>query len=83
LALIPFLRKALRDALDNDIPQPWGEQYPDLYTFHQAAMAFFQADHQHYAKMIQKYADLMNGDAPDSKHEPQLIAGPWVDKQDS
>ena len=64
-ALIPFLRRALREALDNNIPQPWDNQYPDMDVFHEAAMVFFQADNEHYEKTIQKYADLMNG-GPDS-----------------
>jgi hypothetical protein len=63
-ALIPFLRKALRDALHDDLPQPWGEQYPDIDAFHEAAMAYFAASHSHYETMIQKYANLMNGDVP-------------------
>ena len=40
-ALIPFLRRALRHTLDNDIPQPWANIIPDIHAFHQAATAYF------------------------------------------
>ena len=77
-ALIPFLRRALRHTLDNDIPQPWDADYPDIHAFHEAATAYFAADHQHYEKMIQKYADFLNGGAEeDAPGQAVIIEGPW------
>jgi len=75
-ALIPFLRRALRESLDHDIPQPWGLKYPDLETFHETAMTYFAASHNHYEKTIQKYANLMNcGEPP--QHYAVILKGPW------
>ena len=79
-ALTAFLRRALRDALDDDLPQPWGEQYPDIDAFHEAAMAYFAASHNHYETMIQKYANLMNGEAPDATHGAVVLEGPWKEE---
>jgi len=76
-ALIPFLRRALRESLDHDIPKPWGLKYPDLETFHETAMAYFAASHNHYEKTIQKYANLMNcGEPP--QQTAQILQGPWI-----
>jgi hypothetical protein len=63
-ALIPFLRRALRESLDNDIPQPWGQDYPDIHAYHAAATAYLAADFSHYEQTVQKYANLMNSGEP-------------------
>ena len=40
-------------------------------------MAYFAADHHHYEKMIQKYADFLNGGPEEAPHEGEVIVGPW------
>ena len=76
-ALTAFLRRALRAALDDDLPQPWGKQYADIDAFHEAAMGYFAASHSHYETMIQKYANLLNGDVPNATDDAEVIQGPW------
>ena len=76
-ALTPFLRRALRDALDDDLPQPWGEHYADIDAFHDAAMAYFAASQNRYETMIEKYASLMNGEIPHVTDGAEVIQGPW------
>ncbi len=41
-------------------------------------MAYFAADRQHYEKMIQKYADFLNGGPEDVPAEARVIPGPWT-----
>lgn len=76
-ALVPLLRRALREALDHELVQPDLKDYPDIDAFHQASMAFFAADYALYEKAIQKYADILNGGAEGAPHTCRIIAGPW------
>jgi len=78
-ALIPFLRRALDEAINHDLTQPTIDDYPDIHAFHEASMAFFAADYALYQKAIQKFADLMNG-GPDNAPVGIVIEGRWKDK---
>lgn len=79
-ALAKFLRRALRDALDDGLEAPWvRHSYPDLATLHQAAMGWFDASYAHYERAVQKYADILNGEP--GRHAPvrcKVIQGPWA-----
>ncbi len=81
-ALVPFLRKALREALDDGLIQPTGEGCADIHEYHKVSMDFFAASYNHYEKTIQKYADLLNGGAPDVSPEATVIEGPWISSVD-
>jgi hypothetical protein len=78
-ALAKFLRRALREALDDGLTPPWvRHSYPDLDAFHAAAMGYFDASFRHYERTIQKYGDILNGEP--GRHAPvpmNLIQGPW------
>ena len=76
-ALIPFLRKALRESLDDGLVQPCGG-FSDIDEFHQASMDYFAASYSHYERSVQKYANLLNGEAPDVSPEGEVIEGPWI-----
>lgn len=75
-ALINFLRKALREALDDGLIQPTSG-YPDIGAFHAASMDYFAASYAHYEKTIVKYASMMNGDAEAHAPAGSVIVGPW------
>jgi hypothetical protein len=77
-ALVPLLRRALREALDNDLVQPHIKDYPDIDAFHQASMAYFADDYGLYEKAVQKYADIINGGPEQPAPEGVVIEGPWV-----
>jgi hypothetical protein len=75
-ALIPFLRRALRESLDDGLIQP-GSEYSDIHEFHAASMDYFAASHAHYEKTVQKYSNLMNGGPEDAVPATEVIYGPW------
>lgn len=75
-ALINFLRKALRESLDDGLVQP-SSGYDSIDTFHAASMDYFANSYAHYEQTIAKYANLMNGDAPDVTDDAEVIQGPW------
>lgn len=79
-ALAKFLKRALRESLDYDCPQPCGKDYPSIHEFHQASMEYFAADRAHYERTVQKYADLLVAD-PFGAHVPKckILPGPWAD----
>ena len=81
-ALVPFLRKALREALDDGLIQPTGEGCADIHEYHKVSMDFFAASYNHYEKTIQKYADLLNGGPPDVSPKATVIEGPWKSSVD-
>ena len=77
-ALAKFLRRALRESLDYDGQAPWGQQYPTVDRYHEAAMDYFAADMAHYYRTIQKYADILNGESGrHAQHSAEVIKGPW------
>jgi hypothetical protein len=76
-ALIRFLRKGLREALDDGLVQPTSG-YGDIHEFHAASMTYFEASYAHYLNAVQKYADLMNGGPDDVPHKCLVIHGPWL-----
>ena len=77
-ALAKFLKRALREALDYDCPQPCWEPHQSIHEFHEATMAFFAADYAHYERTVQKYANLLVAD-PFGRPSAtcKLIQGPW------
>lgn len=79
-ALIRFLRKALRDALDDGLVQP-GSGYASIDEFHSASMDYFEASYAHYERVIARYAKLMNGEK-EQVVEGLIIPGPWQPRQD-
>jgi len=74
-ALIPFLRRALRESLDDGLVQP-GPEFTDIHEFHAASMDYFAASYAHYEKTIQKCADLINGGS-EAIPNAEVIEGPW------
>ena len=76
-ALIRFLRKALREALDDGLMQPTSG-FADIHEFHAASMEYFRASYSHYQKTVAKYARIMNGEQPDVAPEPKVIKGRWA-----
>ena len=78
-ALAKFLKKALRSALESPtrMPSPEGK---DLYSYHSAAMAFFEADRRHYQKAVQYFADILGGqdNSRTSPPDAKLLFGPWI-----
>jgi len=77
-AIAKMLRRALREALDYEGVQPDWEPGQTLEEFHQASMSYFEADHLHYERAIQKYADILNGEpGRHSLAKAKLLFGPW------
>jgi hypothetical protein len=81
-ALAKFLKKALRAALANPEPMPWGPDYPSLDEYHEAAMRYFASDRDYYERAIQHYADLLVAKAGQPKLPPprlgKVLVGPWL-----
>lgn len=76
-ALAKFLHKALRSALDYEVPMP-SPKGEGLEKFQQDVASYFAADRDHYENAIQVYADILGGEP--GRHQPpadNLIQGPW------
>lgn len=78
-ALIRFLRKALREALDDGLVQPTSG-YENMDAFHVASMDYFSASYAHYEKTVAIYANIMNGDPPEPTQMAEVVEGPWNGK---
>jgi hypothetical protein len=78
-ALAKMLKQALREWLDYDGTPPWLQPLEDIHQFHQAATDFWAAQEVYHQTVIQKYADILNGEP--GRHGPirsTVIAGPWL-----
>lgn len=78
-ALAKMLKQALREWLDFDGRPPWGEPVINIHEFHAAAMDFWAAQEAYHQTVIQKYADILNGEP--GRHAPmrsRVITGPWL-----
>ena len=75
-ALIRFLRKALREALDDGLVQP-SSGYATIDAFHAASLDYFEASYSHYEKAVAKYAAILNGEPCQPLQTSVLLNGPW------
>jgi hypothetical protein len=78
-ALAKMLRQALREWLDYDGHPPWEQPVTDIDQYHRAAMDFWAAEEVYHQRVIQNYADILNGEP--GRHSPvrsQVIQGPWA-----
>ena len=77
-ALAKVLKQALREWLDYDVKMPLGERYSNIHDYHAAATDFWAAQAVYHQGVIQKYADILNGEP--GRHAPMpstVIQGPW------
>lgn len=83
-ALINLLAALLHEARSTNATLPRAADYPSLEEWHEAVIASFADGEVKISVALNKYSDILNGDAEPIPNPPaQLIHGPWSAPEDA